>query len=303
MKKGQKMSREMKSHLSKLMLEKSSKDGYKNPMKGEKRFDLSIYNINVKKGKSYEEIYGKKKAQQIKKKHSETFKKNIKEGKVKAFAGLCGSDNPNWKGGISFGDYSYEFNKALKEAIKIRDGYKCKICGKHDRDVIQGLCIHHIDYDKTNNTPENLVSLCHVCHSKTNSRRQYWVEYFSREFIVQKEKVSWYEIHNMCASIADFLKDKKIGGLVPVLRGGVIPAVIIANILDKPIKFQRTSDKDVFVDEIVDFGLTLKRYKKEHPKNLFVCMDLNVNHFKLKIVLDFYVREVDKFIVYPWEKM
>ena len=34
------------------------------------------------------------------------------------------------------------------------------------------------DYDKNNNKPENLISLCCSCHSKTNVKREYWIKYF-----------------------------------------------------------------------------------------------------------------------------
>ena len=42
------------------------------------------------------------------------------------------------------------------------------------------LCIHHIDYDKKNNNPENLITLCNSCHTKTNIKnRDYWKNYYS----------------------------------------------------------------------------------------------------------------------------
>ena len=46
------------------------------------------------------------------------------------------------------------------------------------------LAIHHIDYDKTNNIPLNLVTLCNSCHTKTNYNRVPWVKLFSN-YIIQ----------------------------------------------------------------------------------------------------------------------
>lgn len=302
-----KNSKEWKDTIGKIMRKKLSdkqKEAYKNgrvnPMKGKKRPDLSERN-KERKNKTYEELYGIEKTKDIKKKHSETFKYRMKKGIVKGFRGRKGPKNHNWKGGVSFGEYSYEFNKALKEAIKIRDNYKCKICGIHDKDTKQGLCIHHINYNKQNNQPENLISLCHKCHSKTNGHRHRWVKYFSREFVVQKEFVSWYEIHNLCKQIAEYLKMKNVSGIIPILRGGAIPAVIVSSMLNIPVKYQRTSKYDVFIDEIVDYGLTIKSIKSKYPNNLFVCLDLNTAHFKQKIKPDCYIRKVNKYIVYPWE--
>lgn len=37
----------------------------------------------------------------------------------------------------------------------------CAVCKK-----IKGLCIHHIDENIENNTPDNLLVICRACHSK-----------------------------------------------------------------------------------------------------------------------------------------
>jgi hypothetical protein len=34
--------------------------------------------------------------------------------------------------------------------------------------------VHHIDYDKANCAKENLITLCEVCHGRTNYNRDYW---------------------------------------------------------------------------------------------------------------------------------
>ena len=77
-----------------------------------------------------------------------------------------------WLGGVSFLPYSYKFTSHLKESIKARDNHHCRICGIEDK-----LYIHHIDYDKLNTDPVNLISLCLPCHAKTNYNRNCWGEY------------------------------------------------------------------------------------------------------------------------------
>ncbi|GAI03944.1 unnamed protein product, partial [marine sediment metagenome] len=60
-----------------------------------------------------------------------------------------------------------------------RDGYICQVCG-----VSQGfpaLAIHHIDYNKHNNNPNNLITLCQSCNNKANHNRDYWTEYFEEK--------------------------------------------------------------------------------------------------------------------------
>lgn len=83
--------------------------------------------------------------------------------------------HPNWKGGLSFEPYSINWNKTLKRAIRERDHYICKVCLKNqDEDTFH---VHHIDYDKKNCNPDNLITLCNPCHIKTNFNREYWKEH------------------------------------------------------------------------------------------------------------------------------
>ncbi len=91
-------------------------------------------------------------------------------------ANVNGKNNPNWQDGKSFEEYGTEFNKKVKQFILERDNYICQYsdCIEiHDR-----LHIHHIDYDKKNNKPKNLITLGTSCHTKTNYNRQYWTEYY-----------------------------------------------------------------------------------------------------------------------------
>jgi len=77
-----------------------------------------------------------------------------------------GEKNPKWRNWISFEPYGLEFNEELKEQIRKRDNYTCQICGKEQEKI--KLDVHHIDFNKQNNDKNNLISLCHSCHSKLN---------------------------------------------------------------------------------------------------------------------------------------
>jgi len=89
-----------------------------------------------------------------------------------------GSKHPNWQGGRSFEPYNLNFNAKFKEMIKERDGHKCMICMIPEQNLKYNLCIHHIDYGKENSIPQNCVSLCRKCHSKTGYNRKSWILFF-----------------------------------------------------------------------------------------------------------------------------
>ena len=58
------------------------------------------------------------------------------------------------------------FQLILKESIRQRDNYKCQMCGVPQCETMRKLPIHHIDEDKNNLNPKNLITLCNSCHNK-----------------------------------------------------------------------------------------------------------------------------------------
>ena len=123
---------------------------------------------DARKGKSLSlETRKKISLNQIGRKLSEEHKRNIG-------ISLRGDKSSFWKGGISYEPYSSAWNKPLKVSIRKRDNYTCQICFN------EGLIVHHIDYNKQNCDPNNLITVCRKCHSKTNFNREYWKQYFSK---------------------------------------------------------------------------------------------------------------------------
>lgn len=74
--------------------------------------------------------------------------------------------------------YSIDWTNTLRISIRERDHYTCQICEEKQGDV--AYSIHHIDYDKLNCNPDNLITLCRSCHMKTNSNRKTWIIYFNK---------------------------------------------------------------------------------------------------------------------------
>jgi len=91
--------------------------------------------------------------------------------------------HPNWRGGIGKLPYPFDFNKELKEFIRKRDNYKCRLCKVPEIECNTKLSIHHIDYIKNNLSEVNLISLCKSCNTKVNYNRKYWREYFTQLMI------------------------------------------------------------------------------------------------------------------------
>lgn len=89
-----------------------------------------------------------------------------------------GSKNSFWKGGSSTVDYPIEWTKNFKDKIRARDNFTCQECGKKQVECRTKLHVHHIDYDKENLDPKNLISLCSKCHAQANGNRKYWKKHF-----------------------------------------------------------------------------------------------------------------------------
>ena len=83
-------------------------------------------------------------------------------------------ETPYYYKGIADEEYPPEFNSVLKRQIIQRDNSKCQLC-----DTNYNLAVHHIDYNKQNVDPTNLITLCKHHHTKTNWNRKYWVKIFS----------------------------------------------------------------------------------------------------------------------------
>lgn len=103
--------------------------------------------------------------------------------------GLTGEKSHAWQGGISYEPYSPLFNQQLKDKIRVRDNFKCQLCGIPELECNKRLSVHHIDYNKENMVDSNLISLCTKCHVKTNYNRIYWQQYFNN-----KQKIYAYKI-------------------------------------------------------------------------------------------------------------
>ena len=95
-----------------------------------------------------------------------------------AFINNSGTNHYNWKGGISCEPYCDIWaDKEYKSDIKLRDGNRCLNPYCLHADSV--LSIHHIDYDKKNCAPQNLITVCRSCNARANFDRKWHTEWYS----------------------------------------------------------------------------------------------------------------------------
>jgi len=120
----------------------------------------------------------KTKEQIEKQRKSLTGYKHTEEAKRNMSLAQRGEKGSNWQGGISKQSYPVDWTNTLRRSIRERDHYTCQLCGELQGD--RAHAVHHIDYNKKNCNPINLITLCIRCHLKTNYNRELWKKYFEK---------------------------------------------------------------------------------------------------------------------------
>lgn len=112
------------------------------------------------------------------KKHSiEVLKVLSEKAKLKV-----GNLNPRWIDGRSYIPYPYTFRKIRKLIIE-RDNFICQLCNDEikQQTLQKFITVHHIDYNKNNNSSENLITLCNFCNISVNNNRNDWLIFFQNK--------------------------------------------------------------------------------------------------------------------------
>lgn len=117
--------------------------------------------------------------------HSEEVKEKIGNAN-------SGDGNGNWLGGKSYEPYAPVFaDKRFKAGIRERDNNECQ--NPDCRKNCDTLTIHHINYDKKNCEPKNLITLCNSCNARANYNREFWQAGYT-EIITQKHLIMEQQI-------------------------------------------------------------------------------------------------------------
>ena len=115
---------------------------------------------------------------------------------------------------------------------------------------------------------------------------------------MKKRYYSYIDFEKDIQKMLPKLKDFEFNNVYAMPRGGLLIGVRLSHLLGIPMI---TNKKDItettlIVDDIVDSGITLKKYKKYfitclHWKPKSAC-------FKPRV----YARQTSEYIVYPWER-
>lgn len=125
--------------------------------------------------KTYEEIMGEERARELRDKRREAFK---------------GDKNPSWNPNREEICTLYTekfFDKEYREQIKKEQGYKDLVT---EELLVEEANLHHINYNKQDDSRENLIFLNPTIHGKTNFDKQEW------KLILQKINRITKELYN-----------------------------------------------------------------------------------------------------------
>jgi len=174
------------------------------------------------RNKTYEEIYGKERAEKIRKKSIKTKKLQFKDGKFKenylkknkgcfkeGDLRISGKNHPNWNNGSSFEPYSPKFNKKFRKLIRKRDNYICMLCGIHSEKLLRVLDVHHINYDKKLTIPQNCCALCHKCNIEVNKNRRHWTKFF-QSLLAEKYEYEYSETGEIVLNLNNIKNAKSL---------------------------------------------------------------------------------------------
>lgn len=253
-----------KEHRIKNSLSKMGHSAWNKGKKGFKHTEESIEKIRVASlGKR--NMLGKKHSLETKLKMSKTGKGKTKtvewkEKIAKSHTGIkhteetkaklsiywtgkrVGKLNSSWLGGKSFEPYTTDWTNTLKQAIRERDNFVCQVCNEGQKH--EALSVHHIDYNKKNCNPTNLISLCRKCHLKTNYNRGKWQMFFGGKKIIDDKGVEWIEVPIKKEQGKQAVEAFGKIGLSPLMIGaGISTGAVIGDKIYDRLKAQKEAIK------------------------------------------------------------
>jgi 5-methylcytosine-specific restriction endonuclease McrA len=80
------------------------------------------------------------------------------------------SNYVNGQSGYVYHGYAVNW-RIIRDEIRKRDNYRCQLCNIEEKECDKNLSVHHIDFNKHNNSDDNLITLCERCHNKHHGKK------------------------------------------------------------------------------------------------------------------------------------
>ena len=101
------------------------------------------------------------------------------EWNLKQLKKISKENHHGWKGGISNSPYCQVWqDQEYRSNILERDNYICQnpLCRQNCNHL--SLHRHHINNDKLDCCPKNIITLCSGCNSRAKFNRQWWTNFY-----------------------------------------------------------------------------------------------------------------------------
>jgi len=98
-----------------------------------------------------------------------------------------GENHYNWQGGVSYKDYCLTWRESeFKSYILERDGHRCQ--NPDCWGTSKKLARHHINFNKKDCNPDNIITLCVSCNARANKDRDWHKKYY--QAIMSKKRIT-----------------------------------------------------------------------------------------------------------------
>lgn len=142
------------------------------------------------------------------------------------------------------------------------------------------------------------------------------------------EYVSWPQVESLCEQLAEKVRRFAPHVLIGVSRGGLVPVRLLSDILNnhtvatiriefyksmeqttdfprvtQPISLDIRGLRVLIVDDVADTGRSLLVAKELARRGMASEVKVATLHYKPRSLIkpDFYIKETNKWLVYPWE--
>ena len=128
------------------------------------------------------------------------------------------------------------------------------------------------------------------------------------DLTISKAYLKWSDYGKLIDTLCYKIKQSGLvfDAIHGIPRGGLIPGVAMSHYLEVPFVYEKYELSDyqyvLLVEDIVDTGKTIRKYLYLKDTGTKLCIASVFKHARSTIHPDFYARENNRWIVFPYEK-